>query len=146
MRYDVQHIDILSVVRTVFVISWVASLLVGFAFLLFSTVVIAVIINALESFGLPFLNDWYPGVGLVAALFGVTITATLWAVFVTIVAIVSAALYNALAGWWGGVSLELEETPTEPTPSQEGPQPARAATQSEESTDTRLSPQQEPDS
>ena len=109
MRYDVRHIDIISLVRTVFVVAWVTCLLLGVGLLLLLAVIMSVVANTLGNYGIPLWDGWYPGLGLTGGVLVTAIGATIGAAVSTGVAAIFAVLYNVIAGSWGGVKLEIEE-------------------------------------
>ncbi len=102
MKYEIKRLNLWSVVKIVFVIS----LLIGFVFSLIYAGFLQVMTLLTSNFGGEDFVQMIPSGGSMFIIVVVFFT-IIFAVFYTTSALFAVVLYNAIAGWAGGVVVEM---------------------------------------
>ncbi len=123
MLYEVKRFDLL----TVFKVSFLVYLAVGFLLGILYGLIIVQILSTLGPMMDNAMFDDFSGMGFTAALTMALFMAIFMAVIWSIVTVIAAGIYNLVAGWVGGVQVELggltppAAIPVTPPPSPSAP-------------------------
>ncbi|TKJ41121.1 hypothetical protein CEE37_05485 [candidate division LCP-89 bacterium B3_LCP] len=123
MTYEIKRFDLLSVFKICFLIYLAAGFLMGLFYSL-------IIMKMIASFGPLIGNGMFEGIGQVSFI-GAIVLAFFMAIFMaviwSIITVIVAGIYNVLAGFIGGLRLEMDAVPVGyqqtvmPTPPQNPP-------------------------
>lgn len=112
MRHEIKRIDVWSVVKIVFLLSLIGGFIIG----VFYAALIGIISSISASMGGDEFTQALGMFGGIALIFIVIFFTIFVAVTYTLFAAIGAALYNFIARWAGGVTIELngveEKVPT----------------------------------
>lgn len=113
MEYHISRVSLLSVIKVVFLLSLLVSIIFG-VFHAGSLILFSQLITEFtgDSFG-----EFFPGaVGMTGILifFISALIAVLTSIFAVIFAGITAVLYNLIAGVFGGIKVQLSSVPSQP--------------------------------
>ena len=118
MRYEIKRIEVWSVVKIVFLLSLIAGFVIGLLYAL----MIGFLTGVMGTIAGGEFSDTLGMFGGVALIFVVIFFTIFFAAIYTIVAAIGTALYNLLAKFSGGFTLELKSTEKNETPVSQNPE------------------------
>ena len=106
MKYEISKIDILSVVKIIFIVS----LFIGAAIGIFQAFILSFFRALIAEIGASDIEIGVQSIGVLKPFFMIISTTLFVAFFNSFIAAVVVLVYNLLAQWLGGIKVDLDST------------------------------------
>lgn len=111
MLFEMKRLPLWSVVKAVFFVSLIAGFIAGLLYGIIMLKFISVVISNME-FGGEIFSD-ISSIGGIGVFFMAVIFSLFSSVTTSVGALIAAVSYNLVAGWFGGIEIELREVTSE---------------------------------
>ena len=105
MEYEIKRFNIWSAAKIVFIIF----IIIGILFSLFYLVVIGIFQNFIQSIGMNEFEDNMPFITGFTGIIVIVFFSFFYAIFATIFTILILGLYNIIAGFAGGIKIDVHQ-------------------------------------
>jgi hypothetical protein len=123
MQYEINRFDLLTVFKVSFLVYLVVGFLIG---ILYSLIIVQILMMMGPMLESPVFDD-FGSIGFMGAVTLAIFMAIFMAVVWSIITVIAAGIYNLIAGWVGGLKLELNQVAVyytqPPVAQQPAPQP-----------------------